>query len=233
MICVHSLHGSKVSAITSHLQSHIIDKLTQPHTRLHHLSQSASALPSLYSSQAICSVCQQLHETSLSTVRDCKLLEAPWWFLEATSRLGSSETTASISCLGVHGVHLTDESWVQLLVSTVWYNFQKVHNSISPAKIFVRWLWNFDSIDISYSISSWYPSWFDSKSSVFSKRISKIMIGLSIFVSWNASVGIVKRFKHLRKLKRKCRHRKSRANITAYRCYFTDTVKMLKESKRD
>ena len=44
---------------------------------------------------------------------------------------------------------------------------------------------------------------------------------------------ISERFKHLRKLKHKCRHRKSPANMSVYRKYLSETLQMLNQSERD
>ena len=44
---------------------------------------------------------------------------------------------------------------------------------------------------------------------------------------------ISERFKYLRVLKRKCRHRKSPANISVYKHYLSDTLELLKKSERD
>ena len=41
------------------------------------------------------------------------------------------------------------------------------------------------------------------------------------------------RFKILHKLKHKCRHQKSPANVSAYKQYFSDTVDMLKEAEQE
>ena len=47
------------------------------------------------------------------------------------------------------------------------------------------------------------------------------------------SPAISERFKYLRALKRKCRHRKSPANVSAYKQYLTDTLEMLNQAEKE